>query len=131
MSALGDDVRAWLATFAAAVRSRDYPAASRLFDERVVGFGTACFRAEGLARLVNEQWMPIWSATTGFDFDYASAAAFVADGQAAVAVTWHSTGFDASLQPFDRHGRATFVLRDCTGRGWIAVHSHFSLTPLR
>jgi ketosteroid isomerase-like protein len=47
-----------------------------------------------------------------------------------VAVPWTSQGRTRDGQRFDRHGRATYVLRrrDNDGR-WVAVHSHHSLNP--
>jgi ketosteroid isomerase-like protein len=128
MDRIGKELRAWLTAFAAAIRARNYAAGRALFDPDVVAFGSACFRADGIDGLVDGQWAPVWSATTGFDFDYERAVGTSDGSHAVVAVTWRSTGFGAARAPFERRGRATFVLRK-SERDWKATHSHLSLAP--
>jgi ketosteroid isomerase-like protein len=86
-------------------------------------------RAEGLDRLVEDQWRSTWRTTRGFDFAWDDVVVGVRDGVAWVAAPWASTGFDARGRPFPRRGRATIVL-DRGPRGWRAVHTHFSLDPV-
>jgi hypothetical protein len=99
----------WLDAFAAAVRTRNYAAARRLFAPGVIGFGTvAC--VDSLDNLELLQWRQVWEATSGFRFETATV---LGD---AIAATWSSDG--------GRRGRATIVLAE-----GLAVHTHFSLSP--
>jgi ketosteroid isomerase-like protein len=122
-------VRAWLRSFAAAVRAADTEGARGLFAEDVVAFGTAATHVQGLDRLVREQWRVTWEATRGFEFAWDDAHVAARGDVAWVAAPWSSTGFDARGRPFPRRGRATIVLRR-EARGWRAVHTHFSLDPV-
>lgn len=121
-------IERWLEEFAAAVRAADYARGAGLFDPAALGFGTVAERADGLERLVREQWRRTWGVTRGFRFDLGDARIEIAGEVAWVAATWSSTGFDAAGKPFPRAGRATLVLRQDAAR-WRAVHSHFSLLP--
>jgi ketosteroid isomerase-like protein len=126
--ALPADVAAWLGAFARAVRERDFAAGRSLFDPHAVAFGTLCPRAGDLDVLVEKQWRPIWNATEGFDFDYATALAALDGAQAVVATTWASRDAGSRGARAQRRGRATLVLRR-DAAGWRAVHSHFSMEP--
>ena len=48
-------IASWLEAFSSAVRERDFEKARPMFDERVLGFGTVCNRAEDLEVLMREQ----------------------------------------------------------------------------
>jgi len=121
-------VHAWLATFAAAVRDRDYDAGRALFADDALGCGTRSPWMVGLDRLVDEQWKPIWSVTRGFRFDDDTIHGDIRGETAWVAASWRSEGRRSSGDWFERCGRATFVLT-WDGSAWRAVHSHFSLRP--
>ncbi len=121
-------IERWLEAFSAAVRAAAYDRGAALFDPRALGFGTVVERADGLQRLVEEQWRKTWGATRGFRFDLGDARIEIEGELAWVAATWSSTGFDAAGAPFPRIGRATLVLRR-SASGWRAVHTHFSLRP--
>lgn len=121
-----DEIERWMEAFAAAVRAVDYARGAALFHPAALGFGTVVERADGVERLVREQWRKVWGVTQGFRFD-PGARIRVAGGTAWVAATWSSTGF-RSGEPFARVGRATLVL-ERTASGWLAVHTHFSLRP--
>ncbi len=122
-------IERWLEAFSAAVRAADYARGAELFDPSVLGFGTVAARAEGREQLVREQWGQTWGVTRGFRFDLDLARIEVVGDFAWVASTWSSTGFDARGEPFPRVGRASIVLRR-SGKGWLAVHTHFSLRPV-
>ena len=122
------EVEQWLERFAACVRARDYDAGRKLFAHDVVGFGTYTPFAEGLDKLVENQWKPVWSATRDFRFDVAGARIEVRGELAWAAANWSSTGIGPGGETFERRGRATIVLRrDCDG--WRAVHTHLSHNP--
>lgn len=123
-------IRMWMTWFADAVRRRDYARGRELFHDQVRSFGTAAECVRGLDRLVNEQWRRIWSITEGFDFFYDQVSGARNGSSAWVIAPWSSTGFDDNGRPFERIGRATLIFEFHEER-WLAVHSHFSLTPSR
>lgn len=119
----------WLADFAARVRDRDLEGGRLMFDPACVSFGTRTDVANSLDELIEDQWTPVWAATTGFHFidSHVVSAGLEAT---AVAVRWTSI---ATIDGRTRTGRATIVLRadaDAT-HGCLCVHTHFSTTPLR
>jgi ketosteroid isomerase-like protein len=122
------EVLAWLDQFAAAVRAVDYEAGEALFAPEVVGFGTVGALLVGRDALVERQWRRVWGVTSGFRFDLDRATCGFTDVMAWAAAPWVSRGTRAG-QPFDRRGRATYVLRRGDGGRWLAVHSHHSLDP--
>ncbi|MGH2684238.1 MAG: hypothetical protein ACRDJP_02075 [Actinomycetota bacterium] len=105
-------VRAWLAAWGDHVAAADVDGARALFDGSVVGFGTRAEVADGIDRLVDDQWRHVWPAISAFSFDVGGAHVWVADDrrQAVIATLWSSTG---------RRGRATVVVRraEVDGRG--------------
>jgi ketosteroid isomerase-like protein len=119
----------WLKFFSRSVRDQDFAAGKKLFHMDSVSFGTVCPRSENLDELIARQWQVVWPNTQGFDFEYSSARATVATDMAVVCAGWQSTGFDKNLNPISRRGRATIVLQKFAGKGWLAVHSHFSINP--
>jgi hypothetical protein len=114
-------VEQWLDTFASAVSSQDIARGRALFDEDVVAYGTRTGAMEGLARLVDEQWTPIWTSTRAFRFT-AVDSIWGNDQDSVVAARWASEALDGQL----REGRCSLVLH---GRPPVCVHSHFSLMP--
>ena len=128
METLPRDIESWLKDFSRAVRDRDFASGKRLFEDGVISFGTVCFRVEGLDALAAQQWQAVWPNTENFEFEYASARAFVGGKQATVIADWSSTGLARGGSSFQRRGRSTLVLRRGAS-GWKAVHTHFSLAP--
>jgi ketosteroid isomerase-like protein len=121
-------VRSWFLELQECVRAVDFERARRLFDPRVVSFGTVAGIVRGLPALEAHQWRRVWPYIRDFTFDLESLV-WDAEGEMAWAVaTWTSTGFGAGGQPYHRPGRATVVLRRRHGI-WLAVHTHFSLIP--
>jgi ketosteroid isomerase-like protein len=122
-------LRAWVETFGRHVRRREFAEAATLFDADVVSFSSLRDVVVGLPELVESQWKQVWPSIEGFRFETESLRAFVSLDRclAVVAVTWASTGFDASAQPFDRPGRATIILGREPPAPWRGIHAHFSL----
>lgn len=120
----------WLKGFAACVRRRDFTAGQDFFDRRVVGFGSYARQCVGLETLVRRQWMKIWPNITAFDFTYRQAHyAVSADGRMICGmVPWRSVGYRDG-RAFRRTGRMTVLLRRAPRGRWLALHTHYSLTP--
>jgi ketosteroid isomerase-like protein len=118
----------WLNTFSKAVRDRDCQGARPLFSPQAVGFGTRAARYDGLDDLIDQQWRPIWTSTSGFEFDLSSLKWGQEGHLIWVAIQWSSWGQERTGRRFRRNGRATLVLHD-RGNQLQAQHSHFSLDP--
>ena len=121
------DALAWLRTFEAACRRRDFEEGRRLFALDAVAFGTYATAVHGLDNIEREQWRQIWPRIRDFRFEEAPTVVGTGDS-AWIAATWSSGATSPDGQPFTRHGRATFNLARRDGR-WLAVHSHVSLLP--
>ena len=121
------DALAWLRTFEAACRRRDFEEGRRLFALDAVAFGTYATAVHGLDNIEREQWRQIWPRIRDFRFEETPTVAGTGDS-AWIAATWSSGATSPDGQPFTRHGRATFNLARRDGR-WLAVHSHVSLLP--
>ena len=128
------ELRGWFRALERCVDQVDYETAAReLFAPDVIGFGTRARLVEGLDGLRTEQWSRVWPNIRDFRFDLEGMRAGAAPGggppELAWAVTtWSSTGFDDAGRPFERPGRATVLFRR-QGERWLALHTHFSLTP--
>lgn len=122
------ELRAWLETFAACVRARDFDAARPMIAGDVVSFGTKAAMVEGRENLIAQQWRHIWPTIQGFTFDLGTLHWRRADELAWAVLTWTSQGFRPDGTPFPRPGRATFTFARRDGR-WLATHTHFSLFP--
>jgi len=118
---------AWLRTFEAACRGRDFAEGRKLFAPDAVAFGTYAMAVHGLDNIEREQWRQIWPRIRDFRFEETPTVAGSGDS-AWIAATWSSGATGPDGQPFTRHGRATFNLARRDGR-WLAVHSHVSLLP--
>lgn len=79
------------------------------------------------------QWRHIWPHTQGFAFDPASLRGWCSpDGRLAlVDALWTSEGVDAEGNAYPRRGRASLALAPSPESpvGWVALHTHFSLSP--
>lgn len=113
--------QAWLQDFAAAVATRDFDRGRKLFDSSVVAYGTRTVVMNGLEDLVEQQWTPIWMATTSFRFTSVDLVSRAGD-MVVVGARWSSRAGDGRL----RKGRCTLVL---TGDPLLCTHSHFSMEP--
>jgi ketosteroid isomerase-like protein len=125
-----NDVLEWVAEFGSYVAAVDFESARRMFSEDVIAFGTWSELLTGRDELESRQWRQVWGSIDGFGFDVAGTRVLRSpDGLQAVAISpWTSVGFGPDGAPFDRPGRATFVLaRPSAGDPWLAVHTHFSL----
>ena len=121
-------VIAWLDAFAAAVRRKDIEAGRAMFAPDVLGFGSVTVRAEGIDRLIEDQWRNVWPVTRDFAFD-ASNLLIGGDGRTSwIAAQWSSFGRRADGVEFRRSGRVTIVLEEVDGT-LLARHTHFSLEP--
>src|SRR5688500_1604721 len=67
--AVAAELRDWLATFAAAVRSVDSAAGERLFPPDVVGCGAVGVALGGRETLMDPQWRRVWGVTSVFCYD--------------------------------------------------------------
>lgn len=121
---MSEEIHAWLTGFEAAVRACDFDAARGFFASDAVAFGTRAERAQGLDRIVAEQWRHVWPRIR--EFRITDPVVHVKGDAAWVATMWETTRPDGSKGV--RRGRGTFVLERRDGR-WLAVHSHFSLVP--
>lgn len=127
MSDTRAEALAWLRTFEAACRGRDFAEGRKLFASDAVAFGTYATAVHGLDNIEREQWRQIWPRIRDFRFDETPTVSGSGDS-AWIAATWSSSATGSDGQPFTRHGRATFNLARRDGR-WLAVHSHVSLLP--
>jgi ketosteroid isomerase-like protein len=118
---------AWLRTFEATVRARDFAGGRTMFADDAVAFGTWARAVSGLDNIVREQWQNVWPRIQNFRFD-PDARVRTSGDSAWIAAGWQTEATGPDGLPFTRPGRGTFVLERRRGE-WLAVHSHFSLLP--
>lgn len=126
------EIKAWFDEWGGYVAAVDFSSARRLFHPEVVGFGTFMEYVRGLDELEARQWRSIWGTIADFRFATEHLICGVSsDGRQAWGITpWTSTGFHEDGTPYDRPGRATVLfVRDAPGDPWLAIHTHFSLSP--
>jgi len=121
------EVSTWLTEFEAAVRARDFATGRRMFAPDAVAFGTWARAVTGLDNIEREQWHNVWPRIRNFHFEEQPTVRATGDS-AWLAASWSSDATGPDGTPFERHGRATFILGRRDGR-WVAVHSHVSLLP--
>ena len=124
---LTEAARQWLAALQRCVRAVDYEAAYPLFDPDVLGFGTYASTVAGRAALQRDQWERVWPAIREFTFRLDEVRCVGDETLLGVIVPWNSLGVNPDGTTFPRPGRATLLL--LRRERWVAVHSHFSLTP--
>lgn len=124
---LTEAARQWLAALQRCVRAVDYEAAYPLFDPDVLGFGTHVSTVAGRAALQRDQWERVWPAIREFTFRLDEVRCVGDETLLGVIVPWDSLGVNPDGTTFPRPGRATLLL--LRRERWVAVHSHFSLTP--
>ena len=123
-----DIVYKWFSEFGMCCKSRDFSAARKLVSPQVCSFGTKVDLVTSLNELEEQQWKNIWPLMEEFEFLLKK---LIANGQGDFAwgiTPWHSVGFDADGNSFNRPGRATVILQKFE-ENWLAVHTHFSLLP--
>lgn len=121
-------VREWFARFAAACAGVDYATGRALVAPDVLSFGTRAEVVCGLDLLEANQWRGVWPNISDFTIDLSTVHAAGEGSTAWGVATWTSTGYDEAGKRFQRPGRATVALERRDGR-WLAVHTHFSLSP--
>lgn len=122
------DVTEWLDAWQRCIQTRDLDAASPLFAEDVMSFGTRAATMQGLEALREEQWRPTWERTRDFRFDPATLRVWWEGDLVVMAVCWESVARDA--QATRRQGRCTIVLRRHHTGQLVACHTHFSIRPV-
>src|SRR4029453_7228289 len=103
------DALAWLRTFEAACRGRDFAEGRKLFAPDAVAFGTYATAVHGLDNIEREQWRQIWPRIRDFRFEETPTVAG-SGASAGTAPTGSAGAPGPGAQPFPRHGRATFNL---------------------
>lgn len=120
----------WVEQFSDCVQNVDFDRAAQMMDRDVTSFSTLQNVVTGVEHFVEGQWKKVWPTISDFRIVTEELRAVVSPDRrlAAVAAPWSSTGYLADGTPFDRPGRATFVLaRTDESKAWKAVHGHFSL----
>ncbi|MBI3637372.1 MAG: nuclear transport factor 2 family protein [Candidatus Rokubacteria bacterium] len=121
-------LRAWLTAWQERVRAVDFAGGRALCAPDVFGFGTYAEFVDGLDAVEAGQWRHIWSTIRDFTIDAERARGAIAGDRAWVAAMWTSRGTRPDGSTFPRPGRCTVAFERRDGR-WLAVHTHFSLTP--
>lgn len=121
-------VREWLRALQACVRTRDFDGGRRLCAPDTIAFGTVADFVEGVDQVMERQWRRVWPNIRDFTIRIDEARGAVQGDEAWVAAPWDSRGVRPDGTTFPRPGRLTVVFARRQGR-WLAVHTHFSLTP--
>jgi ketosteroid isomerase-like protein len=121
-------IQEWFSRLSQYCAAVDYGSARTIFAPDVVSFGTKAKIVAGLDPLQANQWEGIWPNIQDFRIELETIQAGGDESYAWGIATWTSTGFDETGRAFDRPGRATVILNRRADR-WLAVHTHFSLTP--
>jgi ketosteroid isomerase-like protein len=123
----------WHKQFARCVRAKDFEGGRALFSPDCQCFGTCAEFAKNWKRLMQTQWVPIWSSTRSFRFLASPFEVILSDDGllACVLTLWESKGVGPDGKLFPRRGRCTTVLRQdgSKSKTWLAVHTHYSRTP--
>lgn len=115
--------REWLDAFVVAVQTNDIESARPLFDLGVLAYGALTSRMLGLDELAERQWRPTWRRVAAWRVTSVDLQE-QCGSLAVLAFTWERmNNDDRAVVP----GRATLVLRRGRDRGWLCVHSHFSV----
>jgi ketosteroid isomerase-like protein len=121
-------LREWLRELQACVRARDFDGGRRLCAPDVIAFGTVADLVEGVEGVMERQWRRVWPTIRDFTIRIDEARGAIQGDQAWVAAPWDSQGVRPDGTTFPRPGRLTIALVRSAER-WLAVHTHFSLTP--
>jgi ketosteroid isomerase-like protein len=121
-------LRRWLTEWAARVRARDFAGGRAMCAPDIIAFGTRADVVAGIDRVHDEQWRHVWPVIRDFTVRVDEARGAIAGDTAWVAAPWDSRGVRPDGSTYARPGRLTIVLERRDGR-WLAVHTHFSLSP--
>ena len=119
---VADLVERWLKHFAECVNARDYDNAEKLFDQKVISFGTIGKSMMGVKALREQQWEKRWPLNQNFKFG--ESAILVGAPYLVIAAGWQCQELDGR----ERAGRATIVLLPFLSK-LICRHTHFSENP--
>lgn len=123
-----EPLREWLRRWQACVRAVDFAGGRALCAPEVIAFGTVAHFVRGIDNVEREQWRNVWPLIRDFTIRVDEARGAVTGDRAWVAAPWDSLGVRPDGSTFPRPGRLTIALENLDGR-WLAVHTHFSLTP--
>jgi len=121
-------LRHWLTEWAARVRAVDFAGGRTMCAPEIIAFGTRAEVVAGLDRVYDEQWRHVWPVIRDFTVRVDEARGGVTGDTGWVAAPWESRGVRPDGSTYARPGRLTIVLERRDGR-WLAVHTHFSLSP--
>jgi catechol 2,3-dioxygenase-like lactoylglutathione lyase family enzyme/ketosteroid isomerase-like protein len=122
------ELRDWLQRWQVCVRARDFEGGRRLCASELIAFGTVADFVEGVDRVMEAQWRRVWPTIRDFTIHLDAARGAMQGDAAWVAAPWDSRGVRADGTTFARPGRLTIAFARRAGH-WLAVHTHFSLTP--
>lgn len=118
----------WLREWEARVRAVDFEGGRKLCAPELLAFGTRAEIADGLDAVVEHQWRRVWPMIRDFTVRIAEARGAIVGDSAWVAAPWDSLGTHDDGATYRRPGRLTVAFERRQGR-WLAVHTHFSLSP--
>lgn len=118
----------WLRQWQTCVRAGDFEGGRKLCAPELLAFGTRAEIADGLDAVVEHQWRRVWPMIRDFTVRIAEARGAIVGDSAWVAAPWDSLGTHDDGTTYRRPGRLTVAFERRQGR-WLAVHTHFSLSP--
>lgn len=121
-------LRAWLTEWAGRVRAGDFAGGRALCAPELLAFGTRAEMVEGVDTVAAQQWRHVWPRIQNFAVRVDEARGAIDGDRGWVAARWDSLGVRPDGSTFPRPGRLTVLLERRAGR-WLAIHTHFSLTP--
>jgi len=121
-------LRAWLRDWQARVRARDFAGGRALCAPELLAFGTRAEMVEGVDKVAEDQWRPVWPRIRDFTVRVDEARGAIVGDHAWIAARWDSQGVRPDGSTFPRPGRLTIIFEQRGGR-WLATHTHFSLSP--
>jgi ketosteroid isomerase-like protein len=110
------------------VRAQDFAGGRALCAPELLAFGTRAEMVEGVDQVMERQWRPVWPGIRDFTIDVEKARGAIHGDRGWVAAGWDSLGIRPDQSTFPRPGRLTILFERRAGR-WLAVHTHFSLSP--
>jgi catechol 2,3-dioxygenase-like lactoylglutathione lyase family enzyme/ketosteroid isomerase-like protein len=121
-------LREWLRQLQTCVRAQDFAGGRALCAPELLAFGTRAEMVEGLEQVMEQQWRPVWPRIRDFTIDADKARGAIQGDRGWVAARWDSLGARPDGSTFARPGRLTILFERRAGR-WLAIHTHFSLSP--
>jgi catechol 2,3-dioxygenase-like lactoylglutathione lyase family enzyme/ketosteroid isomerase-like protein len=121
-------LREWLRQLQACVRAQDFSGGRALCAPELLAFGTRAEMVEGVDHVMARQWRQVWPYIREFTIAADQARGAIHGDRGWVAARWDSLGTRPDGSTFPRPGRLTILFERRAGR-WLAVHTHFSLSP--